>query len=551
MKKIFLGLALMIVILAFSSCSGGSSAEDEYTAEESVEEEYTEAEHNDYVTSDFEQEPLYEPEQEQPYIPESEIVTENDTVIWPSHSRRLIPITGIITNFYGPISEDGTVPWDIEWFEIEIIKDDGSPAIIIGMHGTGFFFGGKPVPGMEIVAYIAYDSPVFINNPPLYIATAIVAGMPSGLGVAICCAISDRICSFSFIITNETEVAHTDFMHSQTIDWRYQWLDTSDDGRSMAQWFVTDGLRWDFGDSPVAVMYGYAYDGLPVAKRLIVLNSDIPNTRWAQEPDQPIALTFTRYIFPAGAFETIDLPILVNSEEIKAPQPILATDGSTVLVPFREIFAAGIGFGNYAFVQNDGRLMFGGGGGGSENSHWEIGRATVHGIGWGVPICTPPIIVGGIIYIPLISGIGNAAPFANAWLFEDRIEIFGSNAFPYGPWIGFTSWDEDIMIDDDLAKLPIVINGVEIDSSHAIFRVTPYNVHRNVIMVPLQPIVEALGYSITQEDDETFLLTNVLGEKVEFWQFYMIDSEIYMYLRWLFPLASGIIYNGQILIESR
>ena len=130
---------------------------------------------------------------------------------------------------------------------------------------------------------------------------------------------------------------------------------------------------------------------------------------------------------------------------------------------------AGVGFGNYAFLTADGSLRFGGGGGGSENSHWTVGSASMRGIGWGVQLCSPPIIVDSVIYVPLISALAQAAPFTNAWLFEDRIDIFSTSWFPYGPWFGTRCWESGYeRTPEEVAAMCIMVNGIKIKAYPAI-----------------------------------------------------------------------------------
>jgi len=243
------------------------------------------------------------------------------------------------------------------------------------------------------------------------------------------------------------------------------------------------------------------------------------------------------------------LPIFINDEELlDAPPPVLSSDGNTVLVPFREIFRTGIGFVNNASLSAEGSLSFGGSGAGSETNIWQVGDVYVRGMGWRVPICTPPIIVGGIIYVPLMSGIGQAAPFVSAWLFEDRIDVFSTSGFPYGPWLGPLRWDEDLTTDEELANFPIIVNGIKIESPPAIFADES---RRQTIMIPLVPVAEALGYGFIRDDSVKYLVDMFTGERLRSLTYTVIDGEAYVHLCWMPLNANGIVHDGQILIESR
>ena len=325
-------------------------------------------------------------------------------------------ITGKVIYFDGPMYADGTVPWYVEWFEIGITKDDENYTVarIIGMQETAFLFGHPLSLGMTITAFIRSDTPEIIGNTPehgpIYLASAIVAEIPPGqnlwAGWSVHSEYSlESICgNYSFEINDYTIIN------------MYGWPHYAE--------AVYTVLFYDSANA----------EELPLAARIAKIGDESPVFMWSGRPEI-IELQFTDLIFPASYIHAwaLDLPIYVNGVEIEAPPPILGRDGETVLVPFRPMMMAGMGFGNYAYLTADGRLEFGGGGGGSENSYWELGSTIVRGIGWSNDVlCTPPIIVGGVIYVPLIS-FAYAAPFADAWLLEDRISGFNTDRYPYGP----------------------------------------------------------------------------------------------------------------------
>ena len=516
MKKIIFLLVLMIAI--FASCSAQNILDDEIV--------------------DIAIEPPYEfiPEQIPIYATEPP-VTAIVTLQPHSCSCQLTPIRGVIIDFYGPVSEYGTVPWDNEWFEIEIEKEDGTPAIIVGMHYTQFFFDGKPTSGTEITAYISYDSPVFVNTPPLYIATAVFAD--NATGILFCCNGLDE--ETSFIISRDTYYFEFSDGHVPRLDTlckRAEWC-------TRFQRFVNEAEREGFLDGRV-ILYTY-YDGLPIMRSIIPLSDNVPMSFWARDEynESPITLAFTDYIFPANAFETLDLPIFVNNIELDAPPPILYSDGITILVPFRRIFAAGVGFGNYAYITHNGDLMFGGGGGGSENSHWQVGRDYWRGIGCRtVPMCAPAIIVGGIIYVPLLTGIGRT-PFSGAWVFPERLDAFGESFSPFGPWVNWPQWHDNAITDEEFAAFTIVINGVEMDSSPPVFT---YSERRHGISITLNTIVEGFGYTFVREEDDFVLFHDEHGEEIWLWP-YVVNGEAYVIVPSYYFVST--LYDGQVLIKRR
>jgi len=140
MVKKFRFLILLIIAMAFASCFRQQVAETEYT-------EFVYDNESEAVS-------VYEPTLAPTSAP-SEFVSVPVTM--QNCSARFFPITGVITDFNEPISEDGAVALDVEWFEIEIEKMDGTPAIIAGVHTTDFIFGSKPEIGMEITAFVGAE----------------------------------------------------------------------------------------------------------------------------------------------------------------------------------------------------------------------------------------------------------------------------------------------------------------------------------------------------------------------------------------------------------
>jgi len=123
---------------------------------------------------------------------------------------------------------------------------------------------------------------------------------------------------------------------------------------------------------------------------------------------------------------------------------------------------------------------------------------STYGMGWSSDVlCTPPVIIGGIIYVPLISAFAHGAPFVSAWLFEDRIHGFDCCAFPYGPY--FPIWDDigALTVKEEIASVPylsIEVNGEVIDSPPPIWYTDSWG--NRYIIVPVRPIAQALGYHL-------------------------------------------------------
>jgi len=540
---------IFIVSLIFTSCSRRNITEEElktdlysnsstYTPEiTDTEQNYSQEDCNMPSAPDSEQKTTLYPIQNLPYATEQ---LELPNLVPP----RFIAIEGVIVDFDGPIADDGTVPWYVDWFRIDILKECGNPAIIVGVHQTAFIFGRKPAIGMAVRAYFPEGSTVFISDPPLYIATAIVAGMPPELSV--------RVCSF-LQVGRLYKSVHDPFFFR-----RDDYTVVTRAGKK-CNWML---WGYDLHERSAAVVYKTAYDETVTAIHTVILSDGLPIPRWANfwtvvstddDPADYVTLTFTDYIFPASTFRAANLPIYVHGTRIESPPPILALDGNTVFVPFRHVFMAGLGFGNYAMLTNDGGLRFGGGGGGSENSHWEVGRASWTGMGFW-PLDTPPIIVGGIIYVSFDSM--RSAPFASGWLFDDRIYFYDSFTFGSGYYQLFHNIDATSADEIEVSiPVPIVVNGARINSPAILYERSRFE-RTGTFWIPLAPIADFLGYHIYYYNEwgraELYLQDNYLAKIVQFYDYRLVDDELYIDLAHAFGWNFHFIaHNGRILIEVK
>ena len=403
---------------------------------------------------------------------------------------RFAAIEGRITNFQGTVDENGNIPWWVDWVRFEVETDDGFQAIIIGVHQTAFLLDAAPEVGMDIVAYISLDifgyaenyRPVMSDAPKFeadgetyYIASAIIS---DARDVAVSGFSKDGDSyvssddSFRFITDGNTETKHA--------MWANPW---------------SSSLMWDDfgrGYSDFAVFYEIDSQGIAVATTIIALYDELPIQWWFDNTPDSINLSVTQHIYKMADFEMLDLPIFVNGEKIDQ-SPIIGKNG--VYVPFRPVFLH-VGFGNYAHITLEGALSFGGGGGGSENSYWCVGDATVAGIGWSRQTDVPPIIVDGIIYVSLQAFFSRAAPFTGAWIFHDRIDIWGEGYFPFGPSVEQRSWDEELFSFDEVASMPVFVNGARVD-------VVAELVDSWEIVVPFEPIAKTLNIQLDHAFAET------------------------------------------------
>jgi len=441
-------------------------------------------------------------------------------------TRNFTSVTGVITNVEGPVDKDGSVPWYVDWLRIDIEKDDGTPAVIIGVHQTAYLFGSKPTVGMAVEAFIADDNPTITAEPPMYVSSAIIADMPP-----------------DFNFTTSWIESGDDINSYNSSDGTFSFKTDSETIITTANEMLKNRSIPELNNVGAVVVYASETEDIPLASSVVILDN-----LWDRTPPGEVALSFMDYIFPASDFEKIDLPIFVNDDEIEALPPMLAADGSTVLVPFRQIFMSGIGFGDYAYLTFDGQLDFGGGGGGSENSYWMVGSTIVKHMGWVSHLNIPPIIVNGVIYVPLLSSFAYAAPYSGAWLFDDKIDIYSPNTYPYGTWFGRYTWEdeESFISKEEVAAMSIVVNGIELDIPPAVLA------EYDDLMVPITPIAEALGYRVRKQDEKTLFISKDSSENETQWNCELINDESYVNLEF-FPhslKAHFIIYEDQILINA-
>ena len=459
-------------------------------------------------------------------------ITEDNKDAKPS----LITLSGTITDFSGPVGKGGFVPWYVEWFTIDIEKENGDPATIIGLHKTAYIFGDMLAIGMHVEAYLPNIQATFnIGGREVFVATAIIAGMPRDTVVEVnkfkheggIYTSYDGL--VSFVVGDDTAVKHVDIEREQS------------------QWQVLPD------NTELVVAFRDEYAEYPVAARVVILDEFFPFA-WGvtreEIPESQVNLQMADYVFPASCFKTLNIPIIVHGVELDSPPPIIPIGSGTVLLPFRSIFTdGGAGFGNYAFLTEDGVLSFGGGGGGSENSYWTLGRASVEGIAWDRRIDYPPIIVNGIIYVSLES-LAGPTPFISAWRFDNRIEIYRSQ-YIYETWLEeVTSYYNDVTPDESFAKMPIMVNGKQIGNHHAFLHDGEF---KTVAMVPLSPIIDALGSHISvQIDGDDALIRNARNGTVSraWWVVpLVVDDEVYVNLE-LFTVDgfNAAVFDGRIWI---
>ena len=545
MRLVWVVVAAIILILGLASCSNRSMHEDSYPVMPSaVPENDISIASPEYPLPGFPNAPNASENTSENTSPtiqsESSLNDSSNTsqTTEPPFSPDFIVVEGVVLDFIGTVYADGTVPPYMDWFHIDIRKDCGTEAVVIGLYRTAFFLDGMLQPGMDIHAYVFDEMPVFTAS----IRRSLADGVFDAFGVFDASEVSD-----AFEVFDVSEVSDT-----------AEVLDMPEIFGVTEVTNVLEGLEHIMGERPVyiaaAVVSGLLDDDTEneaVAAELAALSS-WELAWWIGLEDTPniVELTVFDHVYSIADFEIVDLPVYVNGERIHSPPPLRFTGGvdsmdnaaedALIMVAFRSIFMSGVGFGNYSGINLDGGLNFGGGGAGSENAHWTLGDAWIAGMGWRGVLHTAPIIVDGVIYVEVFSSLGWGAPGVGAWVFDDRVYIYNNEATPYGTWLGrLEAFDVALgrhvsMISaEDIAALTIVVNGTIVDVPPPVLLDDLGGLQ---IMIPLIPIVEAMGYRAVRSDDELIDIYKMIGESTQIVTsvgYMLIDDEIYAPLRWL------------------
>jgi len=489
-------LAAVVAIVAVLA-AGGSHKSDDYAAKSQA-----------VAAIEFEPEPEPEPPPEPEPEPEPEPPILPDLPILPPH---FMVVEGIILDFEGPVNADGTVPWYVDWFTIEIEQADGTPATIVGVHQTAFLFGTKPTVGMAVRAYITADAPTFtMENNPIYIASAIVGDMDN----VVVCWFREGEGVNRGIYTNADNTFHFTYNEHTSIAYTF--------------WNMSSSMN----QRPLAVVYEAKSSNIAEATSIIFLGQDFPDGfLWhplhGVEIPHNINLTFFDYIFSLTDFTLSHLQFVSSGEQISAPV-ILADDGVTLMLPLRPFGA------NMSGLTTDGELNVNIDDAGSGSSFWQVGRPEVRRMGYRGSLGIPPIIVGGVVYVEAEIAIWHGL-HTGRWFFDDRIEVFSSI---YGSWLDYILQEGDEPTEEEVASWDIIINGVKMDA-HPIKSTSTGQFD---IFVPLD--------TMKQHFDLPPVLIEGIRENQ--WNIHkVVDDELYTTLSNFWGMVNFIIYNGQILIEDR
>ena len=461
-------------------------------------------------------------------------------------------VTGQIISIEGLLNEDGTIHEAVDWLHVNIEDENGALITLVATPATVVPFGNLFV-GETVTGFLLDDRPNITDEPPMYIASMLVAGMPDGLNMHV----------HYFEETFETRIgrAGNAFLASVRLEDRLPEINDT-----LASWgnriFIRneDTIMTPFAKenydptyAGFAILYAipepYCTEPIPIIESFLVSESFDGRGNWEdwegefQVPE----------MFSISDFEIFDMPLFLHQElvDLSIP-PILYHDGTTVMVPFKPI---GQELWWSDFILFPSGPMFGTIGGGSgETALMMPGGTTAGGTGHSASFGTPALLVDGILYVPLLGFFAGASPFppSDAFIYNNEIHIVSrgwSILHDTQFWRAGFGQDplEGHQITADVSRLPIRVNGQRMNVSSAFLTEDRYD-----IMLPMIPLTEALGFCVTTlpcgcilvEDNAfdgrrlpTFLIEGEHAEvkrcyhEVDIWWEHMtfawIDGEIY------------------------
>ena len=464
MKKSIM-LILLASLLIFASCSRAEEETDTY--------------YSPYYT--------YPPATPTPTPPARPLPTpaptptpEPVTVHQAAYPPHFIQITGQIASINGRLTAKGTIPPYVDWLEIHITDENGTPIILAATRETAVPFGGL-FAGETVTGYISPIMPVVEGETPTYIVAVLVTGVPRGYGLYIVHFTDEERPRRPFALTSSDgrvfRINESTMFHTNTFDTRRRGF----------------AMVYSAGEADKEMI------SVPDA---FLLNIEEP---WCWCFEGPCPLFSPPVIQPLSSFEVLDMPVFIHQELFNTPMPpILYHDGSTVMVPFMPIDQEFSHWDRTTAWMNCSGLMFGTVGGGSgETAMMLAGGRQASGTGLSVIMDVPNINVDGVFYVPLFGFFVGASPFppSDAFIYNDEIHIVERGwgilhgRWPFqGGWGGSDYPERPITI--DVSALPIFVNGVEIDAPPPFLTDDGFDV-----MLPVTPIKEALGVDWCWLDD--------------------------------------------------
>jgi len=407
-------------------------------------------------------------------------------------------ITGQIISVEGLLNDDGSIHEAVDWLHVNIEDEDGTHITLVATPATVVPFGNLFV-GETVTGFLLADRPSIANEPPMYIASVLVAGMPDGLNI--------HVHYFDRAFETRLSVTGNPFLASICLEDRLPEINDT-----LASWgnrifirtedtIMTPFARENYEPPYAGFAMLYAIpepdctEPIPIIESILISESFDGRDNWEDwEGEFQIPEMFT-----LSDFEIFDRSVFLHQELFDLPMPpILYHDGTTVMVPFKPIGQEI--WWTVSFVLFPSGAVFGTIGGGSgETALMMPGGTTAGGTGHSASFGTPALLVDGILYVPLLGFFAGASPFppSDAFIYNNEIHIVHrgwSILHDTQYWRAGFGQDssEGHQITVDVSRLPIYVNRQRINASSAFLTEDKYD-----IMLPMIPLTEALGFCVT------------------------------------------------------
>jgi hypothetical protein len=349
-----------------------------------------------------------------------------------------------------------------------------------------------------LTAYVCKVHAEFTEGLPFYIASALVAGVPEGVGVYV-----------------------GYFGRIPLYDWRNR-LNFYNFGGFTYYFLCGDGITRTTDESTILTselqvefLPNYISDGLvliyrtteypPVISEIHRLADSVFSTplgfRGADGSPTP-----DTFLVPKprslSEFEILDMPIFISQNLVVPSTPPFLYNG-VVMVPFMylgESEAWDFEFLGVGVALTHNGLSFGTWGGGSgETAQMLLGGTQARGTGLHSDFTTPTMLADGVLYVPLIEFFAGVSPAltTDAFVYNNEIHIvrrgwcvLHGHSARAGRGGNYANAEHPITV--DVSALPLFVNGTKISVPPAFLSDCKHN-----IMLPMLPILDALGYRAT------------------------------------------------------
>ncbi|MCL2376519.1 MAG: hypothetical protein FWC76_03880 [Defluviitaleaceae bacterium] len=414
--------------------------------------------------------------------------------IQPPHYNQT---TGRIVSIKGLVNNDGTINQAVDWLHVNIKDEDGTPITLVATPATVVPFGNLFV-GETVTGFLLADRPSIADEPHMYIASMLAAGMPDGLNIHA--HYFEEAFETRFSITGNAFLARIGIfdrlpdVNSTLTSWGNRIFVRTEDTIMTPFYIQNYGPTY----AGFAILYTIPEPGctkpIPIIESILISESFDARDTWEDwQGDFHVP-----EMFSLSDFKIVDMPLFIHQELLELPMPpILYHDGTTVMVPFKPI---GQELWWSDFILFPSGPMFGTIGGGSgETALMMPGGYTASGTGFSARFSTPVLLVDGILYVPLFGFFAGASPFppSDAFIYNNEIHIVSrgwsilhDTQFWRAGWGGDAS--EGHQITADVSRLPIYVSGERMNIPSAFLTEDKYD-----IMLPVIPITHALGFCVT------------------------------------------------------